>query len=296
MKSVFSEFYDLWPDSSHAALKPMLSKIGIFYYPAEKSAIVNCGNLNEFIIVVAEGTVNDILQAVALGAEHCVQKGRPDFAQELLASALMVSRPAAFKNNPIPFFFTGFSLATDISTETNLSIPFRKTSDKSYLLERLSTFLSQNAKLEGLSDICVQVADELISNALFSAPVDAYGVHMNQNVDRNTEILLPEEMKATFFSCFSDYRVVIGCEDRFGSFKKKRIVDHLKSSFLNSQARARSGESAGAGLGFRYIIENSANFYLYCDRGERSLVAAGFLLKGLKANLTAQKHFHMSLK
>src|SRR5688572_19569264 len=122
MKSAFSEFYQRWPESSHAALKPMLSKIGVFYFQAERHAIENRGNLNEFIIVVTEGSIKDILQAVALGVEHCVQKSRPDFAQELLASALMVSRPAAFKANPVPFFFTGFSPSAVASTETNISV------------------------------------------------------------------------------------------------------------------------------------------------------------------------------
>ena len=296
MKSVFSEFSKLWPASGHAALSPLLSKISFFYYPSEKAQILTAKDPQSSIVIFTEGSIKDIIQIAALGFEHCVQMNRPDFAQELLASALMVSRPDSFVKNPIPFFFTGFSPNGANSTETNMSLAFRRTTDKSYLLERLQTFLGQNPRLQGISDLCIQVADELISNALFSSPVDTNGNSLYQGINRNTEIHLPEGKDATFFSCFSDYRVVVGCEDQFGSFRKNLLMDHLENSFLREKASAREGQSGGAGLGFRYIIENSANFYLYCDRGKRSLVAAGFLLKGLKSNMTADKHFHMGFK
>lgn len=296
MKSVFAEFSSFWPQSSHKALEPMLDQIPFYYFPEGRMAIANAKDAKRSIVVMTQGEVRDIIQLTALGFEHCVQRNRPDFAQELLAAALMVSRPEAFVKNPVPFFFTGFSQSNTGPTETNMTVPFRKTSDKEYLLERLGTFLKQNPKLKGLSDICIQVADELVANALFSSPADFKGANLYQEVDRNSEIVLPELKKATFFACFSDYRVIVGCEDRFGSFKKNHLIDHLENSFLKNKATARGSQSAGAGLGFRYMIENSANFYIYCDKGRRSLVAAGFLLQGLKANFSSQKHFHLSFK
>ena len=55
-----------------------------------------------------------------------------------------------------------------------------------------------------------------------------------------------------------------------------------------------STSSGGAGLGVRYLIENSANFYTVVDPGKFTLMACGFLLKGVKANVTTPKHFHIS--
>lgn len=295
MRNLFSEFSSLWPEASRQSLMPLLSKINFIYYPEEKNQILQTSDPSQTMIILNHGTTHDIMQLLSQGYGHCIQKNRPDFSQELLASALMMLKPDAFKKNPLPFFLTGFSPATIISTETNMSIPFRRSSDKTYIIERLNAFIAQNKKLSGIADLCIQIADELIMNALYSAPVDSKGNFLYQNIDRSCEVALKEQDQATFFSCFSDYRIILGCIDQFGSFKKDLFFPHIINCFEYEKSETRSGKFGGAGLGLRYVIENAANFYLHCDANKKSIVAAGLLLQGMRANLSSEKHFHINL-
>lgn len=296
MRSVFERYSELWPVKSRTSLQPLLSKIFVLNYPEDKTEILNQRDPSQIIVVIKEAPLKEILGLVALGYEHCLQADREDFPKELLAAALMMTRPESFSKNPVPFFFTGFVEPKESPVvERHLSLPFQKSTDKEYLLERLHVFLSQNERLQGLSDLCAQVADELISNALYSAPVNETGSRIYQNVDRRMEIAMPSDKKPTFFASFSDYRVVIGCEDLYGSLRKHALMEHLEGVFSENLSTARE-KTAGAGLGFKYMIENAANFYMYCQQGKKSLMACGFLQKSMRANMSPQKHLHFSFK
>jgi hypothetical protein len=296
MKTVFEVYSHLWPQTSHASLKDILSKVGVLNYPEEEEAIRACEERSKFIIVARNAQLKNLIDVLALGFEHCVHFERQDFAEELLAAALMIVRPDAFVRNPIPFFFTGFIEPTPgLFVEKNLTISFQKTSDKPVVLERLGEFLSQHGRLSRLTDICMQVSDELISNALFSAPIDKNGVHVYDGKDRRSEIVMVPNRKPTFFACVSDSRVVVGCEDKYGSLEKEKLMAHLINLFKNERSKAREN-TAGAGLGFKYMIENAASIYIYSESGLKTLVACGFLLKNIRTNLNHHKHLHISFK
>lgn len=296
MRSVFAEFAFLWPEKSRKALQPLLEKIQFLYFPDDHLKILAAENHNNTIIIMNSGEMKDLVQMTLLGFSHVVQRSRADFPQELLASALMVARPSAFKKDPIPFFFTGFANSKG-STEPleNLKRVFHRSEDKSDILHSLVGFLKHKPQLEILTDLCVQIADELIANALFNAPVDFRGDPIFQQAPRTRKIEMPSNKPITLFVCYSDYRLVIGCEDLYGSLKRHVFVTHLELALGGDMARPRPPHSAGAGLGLRYIIENSAGFYAYCERGARSLIACGLVLQGLKANVGPQKHIHLSI-
>lgn len=295
MKNVFREFAHLWPRSSWDSLEPLLKEIFFLSYPDDADLIrqENLGT-RKTIIIIHKATVFEMIELLNLGYSHCVQINRPDFAQELLASCLMSKRPQAFVNDPLPFFFTGFKDPQKHPyLERQMILPITRSSDKKYLLTRLELFLIQNVRLQSLTDIAIQVADELITNAVFSAPVDYEGAPLYAEQLRTIEITLSSNKRARFFAAFSDERLIIGCEDLYGSLRKDFLMDHLRRVFREDQARPRS-HTAGAGLGFKYMIENSTNFYIYSERNTRTLIACGFLLENLRSNRSAQKHIHLS--
>lgn len=294
MKSVFETYSDLWPESSRQALAPLLSKVLCVKYPEDADSLIYIKRPAHTVIVAQNSDLVSLMKLATQGFEHFVQSDRPDFPQELLASSLMILRPEAFKKNPPPFFFAGFQdRPVEKVLEKNLIVPFASTKEKPEALSKLDAFLSQNARLEGLKDLCIQVADELMTNALFSAPVTSNGHRPNQDLPRSGEAQLTGNQTAELFSCFSDHRVVVGCNDHYGSIQKARLLNHFENIFKISQNAPKAGQ-AGAGLGFKYMIENSANFYIDVEAGLRTVVACGFVLKGLRANLTSQKHLHFS--
>lgn len=293
MSSVLQEYGKLWPEESLRVLGPMLSSVLVAHFPRDAQMLkkLDAGNI---VIVTDQAPIKDLIPLFEAGYGHCVQEGREDFAQELLASSLMVHRPLAFLRQPITFFFNGFQTFQAAEQKgRHIKLKFSSSTEKDLVLERLGGFLDNSSAMAAIKDICLQTADELITNAIFNAPVRTSGVRLNDRVERSEITFLPDGKSATLFSCFSDDRVIVGCEDPFGSLTHKELMTHLSSVYKEGSAVVRRS-GAGAGLGFRFMIENSANLYFLSTRGHRTLVACGFLLKGLRANLTAGKHFHFS--
>ena len=295
MRSILQDFAHLWPKSREAALTPILSKVTYLKYP-EDSNLLGLEKKPDKVVVITSGEdFFAIRPFIFNGFRHFVNRHRSDLPQELLASCLMIVKPTIFVQNPIPFFLAGFSNLNILhDRERNLTLSFRKSTQKSELLAELEAFLAKNPKTKSLSDICIQTADELITNALYNAPVDADGERMFLNVDRQEIVEYPADKSATLFACFSDDRITIGCEDNYGSMTLTEMYQYLRTKFNNDLSVPKE-TAGGAGLGLKMIMENSANFYLFSERYRRSLVAASFLLSGLKSNMSTRKHFHWSV-
>jgi hypothetical protein len=297
MKSVFNEYHHLWPAKRLEFLEPILSKVFVLHSPREQNLIESMTvSPKDAVIINDNASLVDVVRLLEAGFEHCVQQNREDFAQELLTSGFMTQRPDIFNRDPITFFFNGFQSLEDATYGgRHIKFPFRSSGEKALLLERLDTFLDNSAPMSSIKDLCLQAADEMISNAIFHAPIKASGARVNDKFERSEDIWLPDGKEATLFACFSDQRVIIGCDDPFGSLSRGTLLMQLRSVFKDSATAVRpSGPSAG--IGFKYLVDNCANFYAMCTKGKRTLIATAFLLKGLKANLDAPKHFHLSFR
>lgn len=174
-------------------------------------------------------------------------------------------------------------------------VKFNRSGEKRMVLDWLANFLQGFPRTSAIKDLCMQSADELITNAIYNAPMRSSGNRPFKDLPRDQEVTLPEDKKATLFACYSDKRVILGCTDSYGSLSKEHLMTHLKGVLKEGTIAARGGPG-GAGLGFKYLIENSANFYILCSKNASTLVACGFSLKGLKSNLAMNKHFHMSFR
>ncbi len=296
MKSVYEAYPELWKGFDRPELKALLSSVSCVKFPAEATDLIAVKSVPHTVVVVSNATLKQIAEVIALGFEHVIQAERPDFPQELLAASLMAARFEAFVHNPIPFFFTGFrDPAQTKSVDANLAVHFTGSTEKVEIIEKLTDFLSQQPKLLAVADLCIQAADEMLSNAMYSAPTDSSGAHIFQEFDRSTTASYPPGKQGTLFASYSDYRVVVGVEDPFGSVDKAKFWQHL-TAVMEPGAIAAKRTAGGAGLGIRFMIDNAANFYVYSDKKKRTVFACGFLLKGVKANLNVNKHMHCSFR
>jgi hypothetical protein len=295
MKSVFETYQSLWPVENHGALRPLLEKVPVIHYPDDRALFKNVLP-NYVVVVVKKAALSEIVGIAEQGFEHIVQADREDFPQELLASALMTVRPEKFMKSPLPFFFTGFrSAAAEDSPEQNFVVNFNQSGEKRMALNWLENFLNKFPRASSVKDLCMQSADELFTNAIYNAPIRPSGARPFKDVPRDQEVVLPGDKKGSLFACYSDKRVILGVTDPFGSLEKNSLMLHLRTVLKEGGVPTRQG-IGGAGLGFKYLIENSANFYVIASRGVSTLVACGFSLKGLKSNMTMSKHFHMSFR
>jgi hypothetical protein len=295
VQNLFETYKSLWPVTSHEQLMPLLKPIDVVHYPGDLALMATVKRPAQTVVVTEGAKIRDIVDMCSKGFEHFVQRTRPDFPQELLVSGLMAVRPMVFSENPVPFFFTGFQ--TPQSTKdvnANIVLPFGSSKKKTLVLDRLHTFLGQEPGLTRIRDLCIQSADELITNALFSAPVLSNGQKMFQTAARGTEVTMPDKKEATLFATFSKGKVVIGCTDPFGSMVRGEMLIHLRNVFRRDKVELKTDDIGGAGFGMKYIIENAANFYIYVEKGKRSLVASAFNTGSMKANLSEERHFHFS--
>ncbi len=295
MKYVFHEFKSIWPVSSHKNLESLITGVRYLYYPDDFKNIATFRNPETFVVVMRSGDLKSMSEIIKAGFIHIVQINRPDFAQEILTSALMIARPMSFLNNPLPFILSG-GTTTEEDKNSELILPFSSTENRGFLLTELEDFLKKKPKTAGVLDLCIQTADELITNALFHAPVNSKGEHIYQYVHRTEVIRLPDDKKANLFCKFTDYRIVVGCEDFYGSINRGAVINHLVATLEPEQIKPKSGLNSGAGMGLRFMIGNSANFYMYCNPQKQTLVACAFLTEGMKANLNALKNIHIGLR
>ncbi len=293
MISIYDRYIQFFPENSRDALKSLLRSIETVLLPSEAHLATKVLRRENTIVVLEKGGMIECLPLIALGFQHFLHSSREDFSQELLATAIMISKPKSFANDPFAFFFNGLRASPDPAHQ-NMRCTFSKNSEKLAQLQKLDEFLKTHPKGARLSEVIVQVADEMISNALFSAPRDRQNLAMYQHLPRTSDVSMAEGKEVTFFSSMNDERIIVGCEDLYGSMDRDHIIKNLKRIFDGELTKPHMG-SAGAGFGLRYMIENSASFYMYCERNTRSVVACGFLLKGMRSNLTIDRHLHIGI-
>jgi len=293
MRNAFDAYKKLWPEDRHKTLKPFLSQVQCYYFP-EDSYQVKLGELNKKNTAVIYKEKNkSIVNFLVSGFEHILCSEREDFPQELLATALMVSRSRGFINEPSTYFFNDFRLDTSQipRRDNNLTIAIQSTEQKDEAFKLLRQFWQQKASMEALEDVCLQIADELFTNCFFNAPTAGDGLKPFRSVPRERHITLPAHMKPKLFTSFTQQKIFVGCEDPFGSVVREPIMYRLESLYTEAMTSPRE-HTAGAGLGFRFLIDNSSNFYVMSEKGKRTLFACGLMLKGLKANQVANKNIH----
>jgi hypothetical protein len=295
MINVFEAYGHLWPKDKAYQIKALLSPIYCFHFPEDLQLKQKDLDKKNTVVIYKEKNKN-IVSFLVNGFDHIICLDREDFPQQLLASAVMIQRPRPFIINPLPFFFNEFKpdASTYVRADNNLTISFQSTSQKDEVFDLLKNFWRQKSSMEALEDICLQIVDEMFTNVFFNAPIEGDGKRPFKEVTRESHILLPEKFKPKIFTCFSHQKVLVGCEDSFGSIVREPIMYRLESLYTEAMTGPRE-HTAGAGLGFKFLIDNSSNFYVYSDKGKRTIFACGLILKGLKANMMANKNIHFAV-
>ncbi|MBP6628912.1 MAG: hypothetical protein KBG28_07395 [Kofleriaceae bacterium] len=118
---------------------------------------------------------------------------------------------------------------------------------RSALVHELSDHLHAAGQSARVASMAMLVADELLSNAVHNAPVDAAGVAYRRDTPRDQDFALTErEAVALRWGCDARY-VAIEVRDRFGSLRRDTVLAAL------AHVRIReTGEGAGMGLALAY--------------------------------------------
>lgn len=139
--------------------------------------------------------------------------------------------------------------ATPMTYEVSSSL------QKDPLLSAMSDYALSIGINKRIISAVVGVADELLMNAIYNAPIYPNGVRPYARRSRTVPVeLQPNE--TCFFSFASDgSRFLISVHDRFGSLTPEKIRSYLVRCFAmgDDQIEQKQG---GAGMGFYFIMEN----------------------------------------
>ncbi len=101
------------------------------------------------------------------------------------------------------------------------------------------------------------VADELLMNALYDAPVDDDGKSMYAHLPRTDRVQLKAKDRAILEYGSDGRYFAIACRDRFGALKGETVVSYLRKCFAADEYQIDT-KAGGAGVGF-YMIFQSLN-------------------------------------
>jgi hypothetical protein len=102
------------------------------------------------------------------------------------------------------------------------------------------------------------VADELLTNAVYNAPVDPDGRHYQAERSREEELLLGEAERVAMRYAFDGQVFAVEVRDRFGSLPVDRIGAYLSKAARDSDEDKVLFGTGGAGIGMSMV-------YRCCD-------------------------------
>lgn len=131
---------------------------------------------------------------------------------------------------------------TDLET-----VVIEKSTERATFVGDLSEQIRGRGQSARVASMAMLVADELISNAVHNAPIDAKGVHYRKELTRDTELDLDERHQVRVrWGCDARY-LAIEVTDQFGSLDRETVLAALSKNDVRE-----SGGGAGMGVALAY--------------------------------------------
>ena len=122
-----------------------------------------------------------------------------------------------------------------------------RASQRAELVGRLAQQVRARGQSARVASVAMLVADELISNAVHNAPVDAAGVHYRKDLPRDQELELDDAHQVRLrWGCDARY-IAIEVTDKFGSLDRDTVLGALAKKDVRE-----SGGGAGMGVALAY--------------------------------------------
>lgn len=122
-----------------------------------------------------------------------------------------------------------------------------RASQRTHVVGELADQIRARGQGARVASMAMLVADELVSNAVHNAPVDAAGVHYRAELPRDGEIELDARHQVALrWGCDGRY-MAVEVTDRFGSLERDTILRALVTSGIKD-----AGAGAGMGIALAY--------------------------------------------
>jgi hypothetical protein len=150
----------------------------------------------------------------------------------------------------------------------------RDNAGRSSAMDEINAFAAEVKVRRALRTAICQVAEELLMNALFDAPVDDQGrpVFSHVNTTERKEMRSPRPVSIRFAATGDLFAVAV--RDRFGTFDKQTLLDYLEKC-LHAENQI-DGKARGAGLGLYLIAKHATQLVVNIAPGVATEVVCTF--------------------
>jgi hypothetical protein len=185
--------------------------------------------------------------------QYIIYSGADDLGEWIVKTINSVLKPDITTIN---------SLVKSDSSYLTLSINDSKHKDR-LIQEFIEFFKSKNIRTRVLITIA-EILDELITNALFNAPVAPKGQNIYRNTDRRWEVLLDKNESARVTCLLDNNNICISTKDPFGSLSIKTLYHHINKCNTKDKNQLDDKECS-AGFGLYKIFRLASHFSVYVE-------------------------------
>jgi anti-sigma regulatory factor (Ser/Thr protein kinase) len=156
---------------------------------------------------------------------------------------------------------------------TSLSMTLKNHKDKVKAIEVLLEYATLEGCRGGVRDRIQLVCDELLTNALYHAPVDAQGKELYAGKTLK-ELAQLEEVPAirAQYGCSGRY-FGVSVRDGGGSLKREKLLDYIKRAQTGATIESKA---SGAGLGLVSVMSSVSKLVFNLEPGSSTEVVALF--------------------
>lgn len=225
---------------------------------------------------------NEVLSYVMdKGFEQVVQEVNPLFDTEILSSLIISRAPEKFFEFPLSAILNPAQVGPDAEKAANLlEINYHRSDQKSEVLSKIISAVRKISPRSTLLEDVRLVADELFSNSLYNAPF----VAQNKVIERSEKIVLDPAQGGRFLLGADAERVLIVCEDSFGSLDLDSLVVRMKNCLESGKGKMINTGQGGAGIGTYMIFETCVSLYTAVDKSKKTIFACLFPLRSAYRN------------
>jgi len=181
--------------------------------------------------------------------------------------ALVVSAEKILRQEPFGLrkYMSGFGLEL---MERDIS----GAADRDEAVEQVEDAASELALSRGQIKAIGNIADELITNAVYNAPRDEEGRARYEGTSRRVKVELEEHERVRLHYGSDGFRFGIAVTDPFGALTRERVQSAFRRCL--GEAEQIENKDGGAGLGLYTVLKSCCQLVINVEPGRRTEVVA----------------------
>ncbi len=175
-----------------------------------------------------------------------------------------------------------------------IEVPITGSADKGAVFDRIEAFMAGIGVRGRLVDRLHDVADELLMNAVYDAPVDRLsGAHRYHGLPRTTPVVLAADERPVLRFASDGRRFGVSITDPFGGLSPTTFRHYVAKGLRGGDSQIDQ-KVGGAGLGLYLLFSSLNSLVLNVHRGRQTEVIGLIDIRGsFRAALAAPKALHV---